>query len=272
METSKIGAIQDIVHGIDKLLVYNTKTNENEETHVDNSVLPLLERIKMFLEDGEWKKADEYCEKVLDLQADCAQAYLGKLMCDLRVSSKEKLASQENTFEDNKNYQKAIRFADDNLKNELKEYMDTINQRNNLSKYNYALGIFNSANNSEDYDKAISILESIVDFKDSRDIVVKCKELKQQSIDNYNKEMVEKISDIVGAVSRQNAKNETDRINNDIDNNNIKLNELNNILETFDDTYQKVINAQYTIGESQNTIIRLQNKKNSLGIFSDKEI
>lgn len=44
------------------------------------NVSPLLRRVFLFLEDKNWQEADEYCEKVLDLDPENAMAYVGKLM------------------------------------------------------------------------------------------------------------------------------------------------------------------------------------------------
>lgn len=83
----------------------------------------------MFLEDGDWKSANEYCEKVLDIDPENASAYLGKLMSNLKVNKKESLKDQSRSFDGNNNYQKAIRFADDVLKNELSGYMLVVKKR-----------------------------------------------------------------------------------------------------------------------------------------------
>ena len=53
----------------------------NYEPNVDN----LVKRIFAFLEDGEWRRAEEYCERVLDYDIENAYAYLGKLMIELKV-------------------------------------------------------------------------------------------------------------------------------------------------------------------------------------------
>ena len=37
----------------------------------------------MFLEDGDWNSANEYCEKVLDMDSEDPSAYLGKLLSEL---------------------------------------------------------------------------------------------------------------------------------------------------------------------------------------------
>lgn len=87
----------------------------------------LLKRVFMFLEDGEWASANEYCEKVLDINPECAEAYLGKLMAELHVKQRENLKNQTKTFDKSSNYQKALRFADDQLKSELESYVGVVN-------------------------------------------------------------------------------------------------------------------------------------------------
>ena len=48
---------------------------------------PLLKRVFMFLEDGDWKKADEYCERILDTDPENCIAYIGKLCAELKLDS-----------------------------------------------------------------------------------------------------------------------------------------------------------------------------------------
>ena len=110
----------------------------NEKSKVSS----LLKRAFIFLEDGDFDKADDYCEKVLDIEPENALAYLGKLMVEQRVRKREELAdgrryltsvkNSENTFETSSNFQKIIRFGDkklvseiDGYLNNLKEYIDT---------------------------------------------------------------------------------------------------------------------------------------------------
>ena len=89
------------------------------ELDSDNKANPLLRRVFMFLEDGDWKRADEYCEKVLDLDPENAEAYLGKLMAELRVRTREALKDQPEPFDNLSNYQKVLRFGDEKLKQQL---------------------------------------------------------------------------------------------------------------------------------------------------------
>lgn len=99
-------------------------------TAANATVDSLLKRAFMFLEDGNWRSAEEYCEKVLDINPECAEAYLGKLMIGLHAKKQEELKSCEQPFNDNKNYQKFIRFAKETLKNEIEGYINYINKRN----------------------------------------------------------------------------------------------------------------------------------------------
>ena len=64
---------------------------DEKRTEQNANVASLLERAFMFLEDGDWRSAEKYCERVLDIYPKCAGAYLGKLMVELRVNKSEKL-------------------------------------------------------------------------------------------------------------------------------------------------------------------------------------
>ena len=99
------------------------------QEHGDDKSLPLMKRVLIFLEDEEWTNADEYCEKVLDLDPENAQAYLCKMMVELRVSCREDLGKQEQSFEDNINFKRAKRFASPELLLELDGYVQTVRKR-----------------------------------------------------------------------------------------------------------------------------------------------
>ena len=113
-DMGKIGYLQDLIHGVKKLV--DVKTTTVQETVVVNNVntntAPLLKRAFMFLEDGDFARADEFCEQVLNLDPECAEAYLGKLLVNLKVRKIEDLGKLRFYFNQNPNCQKAYRFAD----------------------------------------------------------------------------------------------------------------------------------------------------------------
>ena len=129
----KIGFINDIVRGIKKVVVKNEPKNTViKETVVASekpSVEPLLKRAFMFLEDGEFSKANDFCEQVLNQDPENAQAYLCKLLSELRVRKTESLKDLAKPFDQSSNYKKVIRFADESVKATLLGYAKDVNDR-----------------------------------------------------------------------------------------------------------------------------------------------
>ena len=81
-----------------------------------------LKRIFLFLEEGDWARADAYCEVVLNYNPESSLAYLGKLMSRLRLRKKEDLSKQAKSYEGEYEWRFALRFADESLKQELEAY------------------------------------------------------------------------------------------------------------------------------------------------------
>ena len=133
-DMSKLGFMQDLIRGVKKIVGADSpKAGAREVVPAaagSASTAPLLKRAFMFLEDGEWQEAYNYCEKVLDLDPECAEAYLGKLMAQERASVRDDLANCKNPFNGNDNYRKAMRFGDEKLAAELEGYIAHINERN----------------------------------------------------------------------------------------------------------------------------------------------
>lgn len=119
----KIGFTQDLIRGVAKVL-------DVQKPEVVKKIEPLLKRAFLFLEDGDWQNADEYCERVLDISPECAEAYLGKLMAQLQVRVQSDLAKCEKPFDGNAHYHKILRFADVTLRDTLTGYIDAIYRRN----------------------------------------------------------------------------------------------------------------------------------------------
>ena len=181
-DMSKLGFMQDLIRGIKKLAQAETpKATIVKETVVANestNIAPLLKRVFMFLEDGEWASANEYCEKVLDIDPECAEAYLGKLMVELRVRKQESLKDCNAPFNNSNNYQKAIRFGDDKLKATLNGYIEHINTRNENARKDDILAKGKAKMESNiitDYESAIKLFESISGWKDADEQVRICK-------------------------------------------------------------------------------------------------
>nr|MCR5042187.1 DUF6273 domain-containing protein [Clostridia bacterium] len=173
---------QDLIRGIKKIVGdAEPKAAVKETVVIEGSanVAPLLERAFMFLEDGNWEEADVYCEKVLDQDPKNAQAYLGKLMAELRVRKREGLKDCAQPFDGSSNYQKAVLFGDDKLETEMHGYISHINERNENARltdiYNNAVKVMNVANEAA-YKSAAEMFKTIPGFKDADTLVEQCLE------------------------------------------------------------------------------------------------
>ena len=88
-DMGKIGAMQDLLRGIEKILPKQQPVTVVQERVVvggsgDNKIASLLDRGNMALEDGDWNKADSFFEDVLNNDSKNAQAYLGKTLAQQR--------------------------------------------------------------------------------------------------------------------------------------------------------------------------------------------
>lgn len=177
-DMSKLGFMQDLIRGIEKLAkpAKPKYTQEQPTMQSGANTAPLLRRVYLFLEDGDWASADEYCEKVLDLEPECGEAYLGKLMVNLKVRYREKLSERIEIFDNNPNYKKALRFGDDNLRNELKSYIKTIIERNDIANYDRKYAKACQLLNDGDCITAIEVFKEIIGFKDSEKLLKVCEE------------------------------------------------------------------------------------------------
>lgn len=189
-DMGKVGAMQDLLRGVEKLL---GKNEGSAAAHADSksAAEPLLTRAFMFLEDGNWKEADKYCEKVLDLEPKNAQAYLGKLMAECEVCRKEALKDCRKPFADSNNFKKALRFGDKQLVEELEAYLDHVKERyqhdqeiakqraeyeKKRAAYENASSTMNKANSEGEFRKAAETFAALGSFKNAEELYKQCLE------------------------------------------------------------------------------------------------
>ena len=184
-DMSKIGFIQDLIRGIKKVLQREkpqpSVTVVNNAAEAFNSEV-ILKRAFMLLEDAEWKKADELLERILNQNPECAEAYLGKLMIDLKVNKRENLATLDKLFEDNNNYQKIMRYCDDALRDEMKSYATLVTENVNSKKYTNAVNRMKYGKSSEDFSIAKHLFEEINGYRDSDSLANECQKKNEEII------------------------------------------------------------------------------------------
>ena len=179
-DMSKLGFMQDLIRGIKKL-TETDKPAAKETVVVQESAAntaPLLKRAFIFLEDGDWSSADEYCERVLDLDPENAQAYLGKLLAELRVRKQAQLADCDEPFDDRDNFRKVIRFGDKALCDTLEGYITQIEQRNEEARlsglYTSAKQHMDAAHSEADYKRVAGEFAAISQYRDAGELRTNC--------------------------------------------------------------------------------------------------
>ena len=207
-DMSKIGFMQDLIRGIKKVLQKDEAHSEAEaaspviqqvvQTTSGTNINALLKRVFMYLEDGEWSNADEYCERVLDEDPENAQAYLGKLLAALKFQKVEDIQEEftqltsrsghalDNDVEGNANYRKFLRFADEGEKKKIQQLIEDGKEAGYEKIYSTALSDVSSI---EKTDNAIFELRKIPFYKDSREKIIEFCEKRKTDIQNKAEEL-----------------------------------------------------------------------------------
>ena len=196
-DMSKLGFMQDLIRGIRKILgsassqVSDTAADNltgasdvadhNGTSGVDAVIAPLLKRVFLFLEDGDWEEADEYCEKVLDRDPENARAYLGKLMASLYCHTPETLSELDTPFDENEHYKKVLRFADSSLKAKIIDDAASA-QKNHILTTAIAAQEEDSVPQLEE---AIKLYAQIPNWKDADQRAVACQARIDEKVKDY---------------------------------------------------------------------------------------
>ena len=288
-DMSKLGFMQDLIRGIKKIAEADTlKTTVVKETVIsggNTNTAPLLKRAFMFLEDEDWNSANEYCEKVLDIDPENPSAYLGKLLSELRVRKQESLKDCAEPFDHSKNYQKAVRFGDEKLKTALTGYIENINTRNENARldgiYTRAKNAMSAANTERAYKEAARLFESIDEYQDSAVLAQSCyekaEEKKKKAEEEKKKAEEEKKkcdelykeykaavrNEKTGAVKKAEAHKEIDSLK-------IIYNNLKNLKDSWQGIEDELFSLNRKLKSIKSEMDSLTNEKSSLGFFAVK--
>ena len=150
----------------------------------------LIKRGKIFLSDNDFAEAERYFEQALRQDPENSQAYLGKLMAELRVHDLDGLSSIRSPIGEQKLFRRAVEFADDEEKLALEKcleantaHIEAMKQktREELQKQQEAEALekkydeatydkqYGEDNRNTDYLKrAAELFAELGDYKDSR--------------------------------------------------------------------------------------------------------
>lgn len=118
-----------------------------------------LKRGWNLLEDKNWKQADEYFDKVLDIDPECGEAYAGKLCAEMRLSHIVEISISTNRLDQiaaSRWLQKAMQYGDEDLQWSLSENLETGRKVRDLSR---ARKLLAEKRRIEDLDEAKQLIE-----------------------------------------------------------------------------------------------------------------
>ena len=168
-DMSKLGFMQDLIRGIKKIAGGSKEAataKSSPESSSGSKADNLIKRGFMSLEDGDMQKAGSYFEEALNEDAEEAKAYVGLLLVDLNLRAESDLEGLSEPFDQNSNYKKAVRFADDKLRERLTGYIKTIKNRALDKTYSSANMLLNSTN----FDSMKAGVEGLLSIKGWRDV------------------------------------------------------------------------------------------------------
>lgn len=142
-DMNKLGFMPDLIRGIEKILGYKKRqaTSYSEPysalargtatttTVATANPTALLKRAYIFLEDQDWKNASAYCEKVLDMEPENADAYICKLLSQVGGTKESHLAYSSKPLDSYSSYKNALRFADEETARRLVDYNNQVKER-----------------------------------------------------------------------------------------------------------------------------------------------
>lgn len=95
----------------------------------------LLKRAFMHLEEGKWTDANKILDQILNQEPENAQAYVGKLMLQLRVKNEEEIDQMPISIEGSINYKRIMQFGDEVLKTRFSKYANKENTLGSIGQY-----------------------------------------------------------------------------------------------------------------------------------------
>lgn len=171
-DMGKIGFMQDLLRGIEKVIGSQKKEEKPQAAQTASApgVESLYKRATLFLEDGDFDQANEYFDRILDIDPEYAPAYMGKECVAKSITVETNLAQLDKPIHEDSNYKKAVRFANSSLRKVYESYNLAILYRN-------ASEAMAAAKSESDYQSVAGRFEQLKGYEDSAQRAKKCHQI-----------------------------------------------------------------------------------------------
>lgn len=185
-DMSKLGAMQDLIYGIKKILKPTgrvvEKVAEDAPVSSDTGYDALVRKGHTYLKNHKMEQAKRCFEKAIEAAELCGDAYLGMLLCEYQLESLEELLTQSDLdILASENFNLAREFANKSCNETLNQVEEAINRNKKLEKYNQAKFSLEAGR----YDTAIEQFQELGDFENSEEMILECVYQKGQMYFGY---------------------------------------------------------------------------------------
>ncbi len=157
----------------------------------------LIKRAFLFLEDGEFDNAGRYLEQALNQDPENARVYFGQLMLNYEAHDVAELINNLSTpIEDEKLFQRALKFADEEYKKELDNLAQAIRdklEQERLAKeaeqeaehekcYQEIINLKDTVSTVKEFDHLLGLIQSISPYKDTEELYIEVTQTKQEKL------------------------------------------------------------------------------------------
>lgn len=163
------------------------KSEKTFEPVIGIETTALVKRAFIFMEDNNFDEAERYLEQALRQDPENSSAYLGKLMVELQVHSIDELCDTSISLKDNKLFQRALKFADDEGKIQLEHCLEAnmkcqeAHEKAEIEqKYLKALDMMKTIETSTRAQNIINLLSSLANYKDTEALIQEIRQKKQE--------------------------------------------------------------------------------------------
>lgn len=159
LDMSRLGAESDLISAI--------KAVTGEKTAAvcgDGENDPMIRRAELFLEDGDFERAEDICAQLLSKSPNNAGAYVIRLLAEYKLANENALDDMTENFAVSENYRFAMRYGSELLRARLKEH-------SNRSLYiKFTALLSNAADNERELSAAAADLRTLGNYADAAEL------------------------------------------------------------------------------------------------------
>lgn len=167
------------------LKIISKYSDNNSLVSFDNTVsgeAAILERGFLELKDKNFSSADSYFEKVLNINPHNPEAYFGKLMVEMKVTQQNQILASSKYLNEYSNFERAVRFANYQLKSTLLKYEKAVSDTINEQKYNALLNNLSEIKESDSLEPISEEFKKLGNYKNANQYVKTIEEIENERI------------------------------------------------------------------------------------------